>query len=83
MNFNAMTVKAKLSLSFGVLAALVLLVSSLALYSLSEINGSFAEYVRGVDARARTASEVRTAVDRRAIAARNLVIVTKPARRCG
>jgi len=79
MNFNAMTVKAKLSLSFGVLAALVLLVSSLALYSLSEINGSFAEYVRGVDARARTASEVRTAVDRRAIAARNLVIVTKPA----
>ena len=79
MNFNAMTVKAKLSLSFGVLAALVLLVSSLALYSLSEINGSFALYVRGVDARARTAADVRTAVDRRAIAARNLVIVTKPA----
>ncbi|HVW48805.1 MAG TPA: methyl-accepting chemotaxis protein [Trinickia sp.] len=79
MNFNAMTVKTKLSLSFGVLAALVLVVSGLALYALSEINGGFAQYVHGVDARARIAADVRAAVDRRAIAARNLVLVTKPA----
>ncbi len=79
MNFNAMTVKTKLSLSFGVLAALVLAVSGLALYALSEINGGFAQYVHGVDARARIAADVRAAVDRRAIAARNLVLVTKPA----
>ncbi|PMS18563.1 methyl-accepting chemotaxis protein [Trinickia dabaoshanensis] len=79
MNSNQMTVKAKLGLAFGVLAALVLCVSGLALYSLSDVNAGFSVYVRGVDARARAAADVRTAVDRRAIAARNLVLVTKPA----
>lgn len=78
MSLNQMTVKAKLSLTFGVLAGLVLLVSALAMYSLSSINDSFSRYVSGIDARARTAAAVRTAVDRRAIAARNLVLVTKP-----
>lgn len=79
MSFNQMTVKAKLSLGFGVFATLVMLVSGLALYALNDINDSFSTYVNGVDARARRAAEVRTAVDRRAIAARNLVLVTTPA----
>jgi methyl-accepting chemotaxis protein-1 (serine sensor receptor) len=79
MNSNQLTVKAKLSLAFGLLAALVLLVSWLALNSLGDINESFSRYVQGVNARARAGADVRTGVDRRAIAARNLVLVTKPA----
>ncbi|GLU33246.1 methyl-accepting chemotaxis protein [Trinickia caryophylli] len=78
MGFNQMTVRAKLTLAFGVLAAIVLLVSGLALKALADANDAFATYVKGVSARAEMATMVRTAVDRRAIAARNLVLVKKP-----
>lgn len=71
------TVRTKLTLAFGVLAALVLVVSALAVHSLSAANERFAGYVNGISARAGLAEQVRTAVDRRAIAARNLVLVTK------
>ncbi|CAJ0787953.1 hypothetical protein LMG19083_01653 [Ralstonia psammae] len=78
MGFNNLTVRTKLTLAFGFLAALVLLVSALAVQALSESNERFSKYVNGVNARALLSERVRTAVDRRAIAARNLVLVTKP-----
>ncbi len=78
MDFKNMTVRAKLTTAFGVLAVMVLLVSGFALNSLSTIDERFGSYVNGINARAILAQEVRTAVDRRAIAARNLVLVTKP-----
>ncbi|MCT7318178.1 methyl-accepting chemotaxis protein [Ralstonia sp. CHL-2022] len=78
MSINNLTVRAKLTVAFGFLAGLVLLVSALAVQALSESNGRFSKYVNDINARATLAEEVRTAVDRRAIAARNLVLVTKP-----
>ncbi|KVK82619.1 methyl-accepting chemotaxis protein [Burkholderia sp. MSMB1498] len=79
MNFQKLTVSAKLTIAFGMLVGLVLLVSALALHALGDANDRFANYVSGISARAEAVEQVRTAVDRRAIAARNLVLVTKPA----
>jgi methyl-accepting chemotaxis protein len=79
MNLKQMTVKAKLSAGFGVLAAIVLVVSGLSVKALNDSNERFSSYVAGISARADMAKSVRTAVDERAIAARNLVLVTTPA----
>src|SRR4051812_47161078 len=79
MNFTSLTVRAKLGLAFGGLAALVLLISGLSLNALSSANHRFEGYLEGIGARATLATQVRNAVDRRAIAARNLVLVTHPA----
>lgn len=72
------TVKAKLVLAFGVLAGMMLLISGLALKRLGDANDRFEKYVNGLNARTNTSHLVREAVDLRAIAARNLVLVTKP-----
>jgi methyl-accepting chemotaxis protein-1 (serine sensor receptor) len=77
MDFKRLTVRAKLSMAFGTLSALVLLVSVLSLLALSDANATFSRYISGIDARVRLAMQIRTAVDRRAIAARNLVLVTQ------
>ena len=77
MDVKEMTVRTKLTMAFGVLSVLVLAVSMFALHALSDANARFSSFVSGINARAQLAEEVRTAVDRRAIAARNLVVVTK------
>jgi methyl-accepting chemotaxis protein len=74
-----MTIKSKLVVGFGVLSTIVLVVSAMSLHALSSSTDGFSSYVHGPGARADMAAQVRTAVDRRAIAARNLVLVTKPA----
>ena len=79
MNFKSLSVKAKLSWSFGLLIIMLVAISVLSLKALSDANSQFSSYVSGIEARARLAETVRTAVDRRAIAARDLVLVTKPA----
>jgi CHASE3 domain sensor protein len=79
MNLRQMTVKAKLSAGFGVLAAIVLVVSGLSVKALNDSNDRFSSYVAGISARAEMAERVRTAVDRRVIASNNLVLLTKPA----
>lgn len=79
MNFNQLSVKTKLTGAFGMLAAIVLVVSGLSLKSLNDANNRFAGYVSGINARADAAEAVRTAVDDRAMAVRNLVLVTAPA----
>ncbi|WP_318248528.1 hypothetical protein [Paraburkholderia sp. XV] len=76
MNFANLTVKAKLAAGFGVVAAMVVVASALSLTSLNDANDCFGNYVNGINARADLAAQVRTAEDRRAIAARNLVLVT-------
>lgn len=79
MNFSNVTVRAQLITAFGGLAALVLCVAALSLLDLGDANGRFVSYVDGVNARANMAAQIRSAVDRRAIAARNLVLATKRA----
>jgi len=74
-----MTVRTKLTAAFGGLAVLVLFVAGMSLKALGDADERFIRYVSGINARAQMAADVRTAVDRRAIAARNLLMVTKPA----
>jgi len=77
--FQQSSVRAKLSAAFGLLAVLVLLVSVLAIGALSGANARFAGYINGINARAIAAAQVRSAIDRRAVAARNIVLVSSPA----
>lgn len=78
MNLTQMTIKSKLTAGFGVLAAIVVVVSGMSLRALSESTEGFSNFVHGINTRADAANAVRTAVDRRAIAARNLVLVVTP-----
>ncbi|MFM0609964.1 methyl-accepting chemotaxis protein [Paraburkholderia sediminicola] len=78
MALKNLTIKTKLIGGFGMLSLIVVAVSGLSLKALSDSTDGFSNFVRGINARADMAVQVRTAVDRRAIAARNLVLVTKP-----
>ncbi|KVQ65429.1 methyl-accepting chemotaxis protein [Burkholderia territorii] len=78
MKIARITIKAKLLGGFGLLAAVVVVVSGMALKALSDTNDELSRYMNGVNARANLSAQIRTAVDRRAIAARNLVLVTTP-----
>ena len=72
-----MTVRGKLTWAFGALAALVLAVAGFSVKALGESDLRFANFVDGINARALEAAKVRTAVDRRAIAARNIIFTTQ------
>lgn len=74
-----LSVRAKLIFAFGGISLLVIIIAGLALQTLSKANDRFESYVNGIRARANTAHLVREAIDARAIAARNLVLVTAPA----
>ncbi|MFM0190151.1 methyl-accepting chemotaxis protein [Paraburkholderia nemoris] len=78
MTLKNLTIKTKLVAGFGMLSVVVVVVSGLSLKALSDSTDGFSNFVHGINARADMAVQVRTAVDRRAIAARNLVLVTKP-----
>jgi methyl-accepting chemotaxis protein len=78
MNFQRMRVKTKLAIAFGVLTGAVLVIAALSIAALSQSNARFTSFVQGINARAALADSIRAAVDARAIAARNLVLVTKP-----
>ena len=79
MNSKRLTVRGALSIAFGLLAIVVLIVSGMSLKSLNDANDRFYGFVNGINARAEMAESIRTAVDERAVAVRNLVLVTKPA----
>ena len=79
MNLKNLTIRAKLIAAFAGLSITVMFVAALSLKSLADSNERFSGFVNGINARALLAQQLRTAVDRRAIAARNLVLVTKPA----
>jgi methyl-accepting chemotaxis protein-1 (serine sensor receptor) len=76
-HFN-MSIRNKLLFAFGALALAVLLVAGMALHALGGERERFGHYVSGIEAQALMAARLRIAVDQRAIAARNLVLVTKP-----
>ncbi|MET0335847.1 MAG: MCP four helix bundle domain-containing protein, partial [Rhizobacter sp.] len=76
-----MKLRTKLMMAFAALAAAVLMVSGLALHSLSRSNERFKDYLGGVAEREGMAVDVRNAANARAIAARNLVLVTEAADR--
>ena len=78
MTLKHLTIRSKLIVGFGMLSLIVIGVSGLSLKALSDSTDGFTHFVRGINARADMAAQVRSAVDRRAIAARNLVLVTKP-----
>ena len=71
-----LTVRFKLAWAFGLLALVVLLISSFALKALSDANQRFDSFINGISVRVDMAAHVRSAVANRAIAARNLVLVT-------
>jgi methyl-accepting chemotaxis protein-1 (serine sensor receptor) len=73
-----MRIRTKLTATFAVLAAMVIAVAALSLTSLAQANQHFTGFVHGLLARGELATKFRTAVDERAIAVRNLVLVTKP-----
>jgi len=70
-------VKAKLMFAFLALAAIVVAVAGLSLAALSRSNARFADYLAEIGAREQLATDVRSAANRRAIAARNLVLVNE------
>jgi methyl-accepting chemotaxis protein-1 (serine sensor receptor) len=76
MNNGTWTVRAKLASGFGGLCLFALVVAGLSLYSTNQANERFTNYVNGMGARAHMAESVRTAVNRRAVAAYNLLLVT-------
>ncbi|MFG6416544.1 methyl-accepting chemotaxis protein [Roseateles sp. DC23W] len=76
--WNNLSVKSKLLGAFGLLILLIVVLSAASLHASKADADQFSGYVHGVEARAAAANQVRLAVDRRAIAARNLVLVTKP-----
>ena len=73
---NTMSVRKQLGLAFGLLAALVLLVALVAVRALSTTNESFTNYNENVAAQSQLANRLADAVNDRAVAARNLVLVT-------
>lgn len=79
MNLKHLSVKTKLSVAFGMLAAIVLIISGISLKALNDANDRFYGFVSGINARAEMAESIRTAVDDRALAVRNLVLVKAPA----
>ena len=78
---NQLTVKKQLILAFSGLAALVLVVSLLSLYALRASNAAFVHYVGESSVQEHLAIEIRSAANRRALAVRNLVLVTSAADR--
>ncbi len=74
---NNVSVKFKLAVSFSLLTLLFLAISGLAIRALSSAEGNFQRYVNGIAERGTVAHLVREAVDARAIAARNLVLVSQ------
>ncbi|HVE11012.1 MAG TPA: methyl-accepting chemotaxis protein [Paraburkholderia sp.] len=78
MTFKNLSIRTRLFAGFFAVAAISLFISAVSLYSLSTTTDAFSEFVHGINLRAQLAAQVREAVDRRAIAARNLVLVTKP-----
>ena len=81
MGFQNMTMRARLALSFGLMVVLIVVLSAFAIKDMSSAKTQFHDFVTGIDARAHLAQGIRSAVDARAVAARNMVLATKPAER--
>jgi methyl-accepting chemotaxis protein-1 (serine sensor receptor) len=76
-----LTVRMQLTLAFATLAALVLAVSLLSLFDLRQLHDTFSYIVGQAGEQELQAIEVRSAANRRALAVRNLVLLSDPAER--
>jgi methyl-accepting chemotaxis protein-1 (serine sensor receptor) len=65
-----MSIGARLGVAFAAMVPIVLAIAALSLQSTGAGNNRFESYVDGIGARAALASQLRTAVDVRAISAR-------------
>ena len=81
MNFSKLTLRGRLMAAFALMTALVIAISFMSLRGMRVAQERFAAYLGGTAARAEVASALRAATTARAIAARNLVLVTTPADR--
>ena len=81
MGFQNMSMRARLGLSFGWMVLLIVVLSAVSIKDMGSAKNQFHDFVTGVNARAHLAQSVRSAVDRRAVAARNMVLATQPADR--
>ncbi|MET1116345.1 MAG: methyl-accepting chemotaxis protein [Comamonas sp.] len=77
-SWKNISVKAKLVGSFALLIAVIIGIAAYAIQMIKEDSAQFRDYVHGIQARADAAHSMRQAVDQRAIAARNLALVTRP-----
>ncbi|MFT4192812.1 MAG: methyl-accepting chemotaxis protein, partial [Comamonas sp.] len=67
--------RGKLTAAFGLLVLLTVVLSALAILSLGAANARFENYIHGIEARAAMAEQVRSAVQQRAIGARELALI--------
>lgn len=74
-----MSIKNKLLASFGFLMVVLFGLSGMAMHSIATTQGSFERFLSNDFRRAALAREVQTAADARAVAARNLLLVTDAA----
>ncbi|OWQ89916.1 hypothetical protein CDN98_05325 [Roseateles terrae] len=77
MRFNNLSLRSKLIGAFGALVFLLLAIALFAWKGLRHSNDLFDEFSQGVTRRAHVASALQHAVEARAIAARNLVLVSR------
>jgi methyl-accepting chemotaxis protein len=76
MKFSNLRIGVKLGATFAALTIIVLAVSGISLMSIGAADSRFEQFVTGINARSDVAAQLRTAVDVRAISARNLVLVS-------
>ncbi|OBV36565.1 methyl-accepting chemotaxis protein [Janthinobacterium psychrotolerans] len=76
-----LSVRTQLALAFGAITLLLAGIAIIAIFSMSRQSASFENYVHGVRERSEAAHVVQESVGMRAVAARNLVLVTMPADR--
>ncbi len=74
---NALTVRAKLTIGFGLMALMTIVVSWISFVAQSDAQRNFSQYVLYA-ARNTVALQVQTSVDRRAIAVRDLALADTP-----
>lgn len=79
MKNSRLTIRGKLGLAFGVMVLLIVLVSALSIRGLNNNKDDFHEFVTGITLRTEMVRGIQAAVDKRAVAARNLVIATQHA----
>ncbi|WP_200847354.1 hypothetical protein, partial [Microbacterium sp. 18062] len=72
-------VRTQLLMAFGTMAGLIFFMSLFGVLALGHARDRFAGYVEGIDARNQLAAQLRSAINDRAIAARNTVLAISPA----
>ena len=73
-----MQTKTKLQISFGFLILAIFIISGFAIQGVSATQRAFENFVSNDFSRGSLARDVQSAADARAVAARNLLLVTKP-----